>query len=337
MALSGLSLLTIAERGWEDRREVRAANISASWAVSSTGRLSAMLSAREAWLLGISDYLGRWVKWDHPTLGTWSGVIEDTHINMGAGTVELACASMTSLMKKRRTRKRQRTSSSPAGSLVYRIFSDLAVNDIPYDLILCDTDGDPVTIRWNADDVYNVVSGLARTSNHQFDATTDDEWLTTFQFRAHVGSDKTADVVLYEGYQIADGTITPSLANVVNDILAVSAEGNWDDAQSIAVVDGPSMQTYGRRQDTRRYYGFTTGQALATRARVDLQSTAGLTVPLSLKMSDRAPELNEIRQGDTIRVRSSSANAHYLMMVTGRSVDAESGYVTVVGLAEAEE
>lgn len=336
MALSGLSLLTIADRGFADKREIRAANIAASWIVNGTGRLSAMLSSREAWLLGIDDYLGKFVRWDHPTMGIWGGRIEDVSVNIGAGSVEISCASFATLMKKRRTRKRQQPSNAPAGSLVYRVFADLAVNDIPYDSILCDTDGEPVLQRWNADDVYNVVSNLARISGHQFDVTLDEEWQIAFRFRTRVGTDRTADVVLHEGYQISDGTPVHSLANVVNDILAVSAEGNWDDAESIAVVDGPSSQQYGRLQDTRRYYGFTTGQALATRARVDLATTATVMVPLTLKLSDRTPELAEFTQGDTIRVRSASSNQLYLMLVTGRSVDAETGYATIVGLGEVE-
>ncbi|MCC6313432.1 MAG: hypothetical protein IT337_05430 [Thermomicrobiales bacterium] len=336
MGASGLSLLTIAGRQWSDKRELRVASVSASWPASNAGRLSAMLSAREAWLLGIDDYLGTYVRFDHPTMGPWAGKIEATNINIDGASIELVCESMAGAMKKRRTKKAQRQASAPAGSHVLRAFADLAVNDLPYDDIQADTDGDPIARTWNADDLFNVVTGLARESEHAFDVTIDDDWLVAFAFRRQLGEDKTGDVVLAEGYQIAGGSIVPTVANLVNDLLVASGEVNWRDATTTAVVNPASAQTYGLRQGTARYDGFSSPQALATRARIDLQRRGVPTIPVSFKLSDREPLLAEIRTGDIIRVWSASANAMYLVSVTGRSVDAESGVATLVGNAEIE-
>jgi hypothetical protein len=267
-------------------------------------------------------------------MGTWGGVIEDTSASMEAGTLELSCGSFVTTLKDRRTRKSQKTHSGPPGSLVYRMFQDVSVNDLPFSSIKCDTSGDPVTVQWRAEDMFSGVSRLATGGGMQFDATLDpDDWSVDFTFRTQTGSDKSGDVLLMEGYQIADGGVARSTANLVNDIYAVSAEQDWDYAEAISTVDQPSFQTYGRKQKTVRYYGFASRVALQTRARVDLATWSIPAIPVAFRMSDREPLLQEIRQGDTIRVWSSSANAMYRVNVIGRSVNVDNGSVSISGNA----
>lgn len=334
--LTGLSNLIVANRGWSDLREVRVASISASWRVNGAGRLSATIAARDAWLLGITDFKGLWVRWDHNTMGTWGGKVIDTTVNFGAGTVELSCESFVTELKHRRTRKLYRQSSAPPGSLVYRAFGDIAANDLPFKSILCDTSGNPVTIQWRADMLISVVNKLATANGYQYDATLDpDDWSINFQFRQQVGEDKTGEVLLIEGREIADGTAVPSIANLVNDILAVDGLADWDDALTLPVVDPDSIQTYGRYQDTRRYYGFGSAESLYSRAKVDLLTSTQPVIPVSFKLSDREPLLANIRQGDDIGVLSSSANAEWIVTVIGRSVDVDTGVATLVGNAVA--
>jgi hypothetical protein len=333
MALSGLSTLTVARRGWADKREVRGANVQASWTVSRPGRLSATLSARDAWLMGIDDYLGRWVRWDHPLMGPWGGEIEDQPVNLGGGLIELSCTGFAAILKRYRTKKHYRAVSSPAGSLVLRAFADLAIKT-PFDTIGADTDGDPIAHTWRGDLLSSVVDRLAKASAHQYDATLADDWTIDFEFRRRTGSDKTGSVCLIEGYHIADGAITPSVSQLTNDILAVSGIRNWDKAPSTVAQAPNSIVTYGRRQAVQRYSGFTTARALESRAKVDLAALDDPVIPVTIRLSDREPQLSEIRQGDTIRVVSSSANAEYIVDITGRAVDADSGVVSLVGDAE---
>lgn len=334
--LTGLSSLIIANRGWADRRELRVASISASWRLNAPGRLSGILPANTAYLLGITDFKGLWVRWDHNTMGTWGGKVIDVTYNFGNGTVELSCETFLTELKRRRTRKSYRQVSAPPGSLVYRAFGDISANDLPFDSILCDTSGNPVTIQWRADMLFSVVEKLARANGYQFDATLDpDDWSIDFQFRKQVGEDKTGEVLLIEGYQITDGTSVSSLSNLVNDILAVDGLADWDDALTVPVVDPDSIQTYGRYQDTQRYYGFGSTESLYSRAKVDLETTTEPVIPVSFKLSDREPQLANIRCGDTIRTFSASANAEWIVSITGRSVDADTGVATLVGSAVA--
>lgn len=334
--LTGLSSLIIANRGWADRKELRVASLSASWRLNGAGRLSATIAAKDAYLLGITDFKGMWIRWDHNTMGTWGGKVIDTPVNFGAGTVELSCETFITELKRRRTRKSYRQVSAPPGSLVYRAFGDIASNDLPFDSILCDTSGNPVTIQWRSDMLISVVDKLARANGYQYDATLDpDDWSIDFQFRRQVGEDKTGEVLLIEGYQIADGNAVPSIANLVNDILAVDGLADWDDALTVPVVDPDSIQTYGRYQDTQRYYGFGSTESLYSRAKVDLATTTEPVTPVSFKLSDRETQLSNIRCGDDIRVFSASANAEWIVSITGRSVDVDSGVATLVGNAVA--
>lgn len=333
MAKSATSTLIISDRGWANKRELRVANVSASWRVSGVGRLSAMITAREAWLLGVDDLLGMWVRWDHPTLGIWGGMIEDVRMQMGAGTLELSCSSFLSDLKHYRTRLSYQQVSAPAGSLVRRAFADLAVK-VPFTSISADTDGDPVSITWRADKLSAVIDRLAKAGNKQYDAPLSDAWTIDFAFRRQVGQDRTGSIMLWEGRQIVDGPITASLADLTNDILAVSAVDSWDEATTAVAVNGSSRKARGPYQATIRYYGFNSAQALRSRARVDLQTMTTPAVPVVIRLSDRTPELSEIRDGDTIRMASSTANAYYAVDIAGRAVDAETGVVSLVGDAE---
>lgn len=336
MSLTGLSSLIIADRGWSDRRELRVASVSASWRLNAPGILSATLSAQDAWLLDIEDFNGRWIRWDHPLMGTWGGKVLDTRVNFNTGAMELSCESFLTELKKRRTRKTERTVNASPGSLVYRAFGDISSNDLPFDTILCDTGGNPVTMQWRADDLYSVVNRLSNANGYQFDATLDpDEWTIDFQFRRQVGEDKTGAVLFIEGYQIAGGTAVTSIANLVNDILAVDGDADWDDAITLPVVDPDSIQTYGRRQATVRYYGLPTRESLYSRAKIDLLTSTEPVIPVSFKLSDREPQLVDVRCGNTIRAMSASANAEWIVMITGRGVDADTGVVTIVGDAVA--
>ena len=332
MPLSALATLTVAEPGWGDLREVRVASVSAAWAVSRVTRLSAFVDARDAWLLGITDWLGLWVRWDHPTMGTWGGVVQDAAYDLGRGTLELGCASFLTLLSKRRTAKEYVQASAPAGALVLRALTD-ADNEAPlgFDSLSADEDGPLFQVSWRGEDLLRLTQRLASTADAEFDATVDDDGAVAFAFRHRVGQDRRGDVALIEGYQIVDGSLTPSIANLVNDRLAVSADVDWQDAAAAIATDPDSILTYGRRQDTVRYQGYSTGPALYGRAKADLVLASLPVAPASIRVPDTEPQLLDVRQGDTIRVVSASSNALWDFRVVGRSVYAETGVATLVG------
>lgn len=336
MTLSSLTLLTIAERGWGDKRAIVAGDVSASWSVSRPGKLSAILDARRAWLLDVDDYVGKWVRWDHPTCGAWGGVVQDAQCDLQRGTVELSCDSFHDLLAKRRTPATYRQASAPAGSLVLRAITDAGVDDpVPLDSAVADEDGPLFQFQWRGQELLSIVSGMASTAAMDYDVTLDDDTdAIALEFRRRVGRDQTGSVLLVEGYHVIDGTITRSRANLVNDRLAVSADQNYQDAAITVVVDGDSIAAYGRRQDTARYPNVGDAWALATRARADLQTLASPQNPVSIRVPDNEKQLTDVRTGDTIRLWSASANATYAFRVMNRAVMAAQGIVTLSGDAE---
>ena len=169
-----------------------------------------------------------------------------------------------------------------------------------------------------------------RINRAEFDATLSD-WTVGFEFRRQVGRDQRGKVLLVEGRHIIDGRITPSRAGVVNDRLAVSADSDWQDAPAAYATDPDSIVAYGRRQDTVRYAGYSTGPALYSRAKADLARIAEPITPASIRVADTEPQLLDVRQGDTIRVWSASANRLYDFRVVTRGVDAEQGVCTLAG------
>lgn len=336
MTLSALTYLTIAERRWGDKREVRAGDISANWSVSRPGRLSAILDAKQAWLLDVTDYLGKWVRWDHPTMGTWGGIVQDVVYDFQRGTVELSCDSFHDLFAKRRTPATYRQDSAPAGSIVLRAITDTNAEDaIGIDSAAADGDGPLFQIQWRGQELGSVIQSVASMAGMEYDVTVDDDtWSVDFEFRHRVGRDQTGSVLLVEGYQIVDGQATRSRANLVNDRLAASPESDWAKAKKTVVVNAASVDAYGRRQDTERYAGLTSVPALQSRARTDLLRLGQPAIPLSIRVPDTERQLLDVRNGDTIRLWSASANATYSFRVMNRAVVAAQGIVTLTGDAE---
>jgi hypothetical protein len=102
------------------------------------------------------------------------------------------------------------------------------------------------------------------------------------------------------------------------------------------VQAGDSIETYGRAEGTRRYYGMRNVGALASRGRVELDDTSLPNIPMTLRLRDTEPLLSEIRQGDSIRVWSASANGEYVLQVLQRAIDVDRGMAVLSGIAEVE-
>lgn len=330
---SGLSTITVADPGWGNPRTIAVANLAASWGVNTIGILSAMLSTRQANLAGIDDFKGKWVRWDHHTMGAWFGICTADPADLGVGTVELSCQSMAWLLKKRRTGFRANPTPSPPGSLVYRAFADANWDrDIPFTLV-ADEDGAPITAEWRGDDLFDLVDNLASSSGYEYVTTIDDDNAMTFAFRRNAGRDQRGVVLLHEGRDVIDGTISPDISDMVNDILAVSSDDQWSAVDRTVVVDTDSRDAYGALQERREYDYAVRSSSLRTRAQQDLATSALPTIPVSLRLRDRHPALANLSDGDTIRFGCNSKNHYYEVRVTSRSVDINDGAATLGGFA----
>lgn len=333
MTLSGVSTLTIARPGWVDKRELRVASVAANWRVNGVASLVARLPARDAWLLGVENYLDRWVRLDHPTMGTWGGICKQTRVVTGE-TLELSCRSFVRLLGKKRTVRVDRPRSGTPGELAWRALQTAPGERPLFDKYEIDGGGEILSVTWQADDRGQVIDRLASASGFQYDVRLDDDWSRVFCFGRRIGSDKTGDVLFAEGYQIGRVDITTDTDDLENNILAVSADDDWETTPWAIEQNGASVQQYGVAEGTRRYYGLRNATALRSRARAELALTALPSTKITIRVRDTEPLLREIRHGDTIRVWSATANAQYVVRIEQRSVNVDRGEVTLSGIAE---
>lgn len=334
MANIGAATVILTGPGWSDKREVRVGNISASWGINTIGRLSAMVPIREAWRQGIDDYNDLYVIWQHPVMGYWAGRIHTVRTRSGQ-VLEISADSLVSKLRKTTTRRTYFEQRASAGALIFRALQDNGHERPLFDRIEFDDAGPMMSVEWRAEDRYQIVNRLAQAGNLQYRVDFSSRWRTTFQVRQQVGEDKSGDILLAEGYNVADVEITTSTADIENKILAVSADDDWADAMFVRVGDGASIAEHGLRQGTRRYNGVTSPGVLAGLATAELKRTAQPSIAVRLRMTARDNVLKEIEEGDRVRLWSSSANGRYLLDIERRAINDATGAVQLFGTAVA--
>lgn len=332
---NGRATILLADPSWRNLRDVRVGALMTGWRANGVARLSARLRARDAHLLGFPALLGRWV-WVNTPAGPWGGYVEDTPVQIDNETIELSCADMGGVLDTAITPRTYRQSSGTAGALIARAINQSGSDEpLPFDAIACDEDGSSVTIEWRGDRLGRVVQSLAANAGGLWSVTVDASRAVTFTYLA--GSvDKRGSILLWEGRDALAGTIRPSISQLVNDLLGIANDRDWQRASGARVIDGDSILTYGRRRDVRRYLGHTRRSSLEGVARADLAVLSQPSGPVSLELRDRDPIVAEIREGHLIALRSGSLDRAYDLTVTGRAWDANRGVCTIVGtVAEA--
>lgn len=335
---SGAQAVTIAEPGWRNPVWLPVAGPSASWALSTIGLFSCHAAARRVHALGMGDLKGAWLRWDHPTMGVWGGVIKRTPTETAAGTMELSADSFHVNLKGVRTPITLQTATGAPGSLALRLVRDSPTDRrLWYDDVQADSGGRALRLDLRGDDLYDTISSLAEQNGHEWDVTVDSDGAISWQFRRHCGEDKTGSVLLAEGLNVVGGSIAPTIDELVNDILAVAEGDDWVTAPKTRVQDPDSVLAYGRAAVTRQYAGSPGLASLVSRARADFDLDAEPAVAVAVTVPENDPILRDVRQGDTVRLWSARQNARYRFRVVSRSVDAGEGVAKLGGDATVEE
>lgn len=323
-----MSLVVIADPGWRNERHIVVGDLSLGWRTNGASRLSCRVRARDAHLLGYDELLGRWVYHSGPC-GEWGGYIEDTPVDMGSGIMELSCIDHGGLLTHSTVPRTYRQLSSSPGALIKRAIQDSAQDDpLWIDSVDCDEDGSPVTVEWRGEQTARVVQSLG--TDGLWTVRTDTDKAITFTYRSEP-ADKRGSILLYEGHNVITGSVRPTISQLVNDILGIANDRDWQRAAGARVQDGDSIVTFGRRRATKSYQGHTRASSLQSVARADLANLSGVTGPVSLQIPDRNKILRDLREGQVVLLASSSANRRYDLTVTGRAHDTTQGIVTVVG------
>lgn len=333
MANPASAIITIADPGWYGERDVPVGDLSLGNRVNGGGRLSCRLPARTAHLLGWRDLLGRWIYVSMGRQGRWAGIIEDLPGDLASGIVELSAVSMDDMLFHVTTPRTYRAITSSPGALILRAITDTG-RDTPLwlDSAVADEDGAPVKREWRGEILGSVIQGLANDAGGVWNVTIGDGATIDFAYRADYADERGA-IVLREGYNVLAGSIRPSISRVVNDLLAIANDRDWQQAAGARVEAGQSVLDYGRRQDTRRYPGHTRRSSLEAVARADLARLALPSGTVSLEIPATASVLFDLQVGQRVCLVSATLNRTYDLAVSALAYEPARGTTTVVGTA----
>lgn len=322
----------MANPGWHGQRHVQVGNLSAGFRVNGAGRLSCHLPARTAHLLGFRALLGRWVWWQGKTRA-FAGYVEDVPSEIGSGVIELSCTDMSGLLDQMQTPRTYRQTSSAPGALIGRAIKDSGADTGTwFSRYLIDEHGAPLTVEWRGEQTSTVVRSLANGAGGQWYVEVESDKTLTFVYK--IGPiDRRGSILLVEGHNVLSGSIRPSIARLVNDLLGIANDRDWQRAAGARVIDGRSVRLYGRRRATRRYIGHTRSGSLETAARADLAALSSPSGPVSLEISDRNRIVSDLAIGQLVTLWSTTQNRIYDVTISGIAEEPTRGIVTVVGTA----
>lgn len=327
---SGLDTIVMSDPGWANERDVPVGDLSLAWRANGAARLSCRLPSRSVHRLGFPAIKGRWV-WSTGPCGSWGGYVEDDPIEIDTGLMEFACVDMTASLDRAITPRTYRQYTSSPGALIGRALRDSG-QDEPLRIIRSSIDetGSPVTVEWRGENTGRVVQSLASTAGGLLMVTTDEQRDVTLTYRT-VPRDMRDSILLVEGREVVSGSIRPSISRQVNDILGVANDRDWQRATAARVIDAKSVRKYGRSRATRTYRGHTRASSIEPVARLELDSLARPSGPVSLVIPDRHPVLAELRVSYLVSLWGSSNNQMFDMVITGIAHETARRTVTVTG------
>jgi len=332
MAATTTSTVLIADRGGFGARQLAASSVAAMWTVKGESTCSVSLPARDLNAFGRDEWLGSWLRWDHPTMGTWGGIVTDLSIEVSDRTAELTASSMHRLLAFRRTPVTYRQATAPAGALALRAIQDADSDAEPWIRTMnADLDGPMISVEWHGEPVADVVAYLAAEGGAEFDLAVAGDWSVAFTMRRQLGRDRTGSVLLVEGRDFGAGQIRRSLEGVANDVLAVANDESWRKSRKRGVVDNDAVDRYGRIQATVPLPGMGTGITLRQQAQAELARSSTPAVPISIDVPARHRHVPTIAHGDTIGLWCPTADRRYAFRVVTRATDSESGMATLSG------
>lgn len=312
-----LSVLISDPAGFTTQR-VPVNGVSRSWAVGSSGSLSAEALSRDLVTYGLNDELrGHWIVVDDDDAGPWGGVINNCQPN-GDGTTEIAASDWTALFELRRMPRRSRPLFGPAGTLALvaiaetvRQFGTPVIDRFADDIDL------PVSFDFDGSDLRSALDSMA-------DETGQEWWIEhdTQAFHWGIqGSDLTGTVQLIEGRHIADWRAPTSSDPVVNDLEAFPTNDRYQMRQTIRVENPASIAAIGRRQDSRGIPGGSHGIHIRNRAigLVNELAQQGAAIEMDVLNVDRA--FAQFREGDVICVLLPSVSEQLTARIMARSLD----------------
>lgn len=331
LSLGGV--ITIADPDWQNPRDVAVGDLAVGWRVNGVGRGSVRLPAWQAHRLGWTDVKGCWLLALLGPLGSWGGIIEDDPGDIGSGIVELSAADFGVTLDHAITARTYRQITSSPGGLIGRNLRDAALDGpLWFTDVSIDESGAAITVEERGEQVGRVISSIASGAGGAWNVTTDGFDAITFTYRSEY-DDKRSSLILWEGYNVVAGSIRPSVSRIVNDLLGIANDRDWQRAAAARVEGGRSIIAYGRRQGSQRYPGHTRASSIETVARADLERLALPSHAISVEVPITDPSLREIREGQLVTLVSATTNKRLDFEIAARAYTALNRTVTLVGSA----
>lgn len=312
---------TVAQLGWSRPIRLTATGIAAGWAVREPGVFSAEVVTSDLIAeTGTVDLRGRWLRWDHPTLGRWSGVVTDTQPDSDSGATELAATDFRVLLDRRRTAKVYDIQSATAGGIARRLVTDASrLEPLWITEVRADETGPKIGYQARAGDVLAALGSLADAAGQEWRVDGD----RVLEWRAKLGRNLRSTVQLVEGREIVSFRYPHALTPVVNDLLVVPANADYARTNSVVVRDSASIRQFGVRSDTVVVTDAVVEGMLRPRGLARMGQLAKLGRTLALAVTDDDDVWAAFREGDTMTALLSSINTRIAARVMTRAWDSD--------------
>lgn len=278
-----------------------------------------------------SDRLrGKWVTWEHPHLGKWTGMIIDVRPNPGTGIIDCTAYGFTWKLRKRITPKLGRAISGPPGAIVSQVLQSAAREDpLPIAGIDAEEVGDPITYDSRSQKVDDVIRAIAARTGQEWYVDPDTRRL---QWRKQYGRDRSGSVQLVDGVHLADYTPSFSLDGLTNALFVMPDDNRYRAARGFWEERSESIDTYGRLEDSQTYPGAVNRSSIGPIAREDLRkrSRRGRTMTIPIVNVDDC--FGWFGPGDTIKILLSRLSVAYDFRVLVQSYRADTRILTCSGV-----
>jgi len=332
--IAATSTLTVCDEGWQRPRTIPASQVVATWAINQPATLSAIVTMADVARLGRTDLIGAWVSWEHPIQGTFGGVIDDDPFDLDNGTIALTATGIgESLLMDRTTPVLLEPDTGHAGALIRRAMTlSQTADPLPFRSVQWDESGPVAEVEWRGEPIWDVIQNVLDQTGQEMQITIDRDRNIDLVIREQIGTDRTASVLIAEGYQVAGGRIDHSRLSVTNDITGIAADEDWERSANARIENETSRARYGRRQAVRRYENVVSPLSVKAKVRTDIRNEAVAPYLPTITLPPMHKVGLKIREGDTIRYWSKAANRETLFRVYSRTIRDEA--LELAGIAQ---
>lgn len=322
-----LNRFTVWKRGWTQPKIIEGSGIICTRAINSPGTFGAIVPADQE-LTG-DEWLGRWITWEHPTGGLWAGYIEDAPSDAGQSTIEIVAVGHANILKHRRTIRRMRPASGPPGAILTTAMAKVQLDaGMAFNLSVSER-GPQLSYEFRAESVDDLMSNLISASGQEWTSYLDQNHALQLIWRARVGRDETSRIVFTDGINIAGLRNAKTINGMVNDLLGIADDEQYERAAGARIQSRGSIGQYGNFQATKHYVGMVSKSTLGKAARHDLASTSLPVMTPEFQVPHLDWRLASIREGTQFRLVSAIDNAVYRARVLAYSINVDAGVTTL--------